>query len=438
VTLPVAICAPSGRDGPVLAHILDSASIKCATLCSDELIAGIAGSDFMAVIMTEEALLDMSSESLEHALSNQPVWSDLHFVVLISRGEPSPRLTRMLGLLGNATRRVRPVHPSDLVASVRLAIRARNRQLETCRHIERQTQAEEKLRQLAETLEAQVADRTATLAAYADRLVNEVSERIQTQERMSQMQAELIHVSRLSAMGTMASTLAHELNQPLGAVSNYVSGSLRMLRAGASGKDPHILDALESAVENAQRAGEIVRRLRELVSRGEVDRREESLSKLIDEALVIAMVDANVLNVTCTLDLDPTADTVLVDKVQVQQVLINLIRNAVDAMRSVAERKIRITSRCLDERMVEVELADTGPGLSSEAFASLFSPFSTTKYEGLGLGLSICRTIVESHQGTIVGENISSGGAVFRFTLPAGGNAKKGSALRSKAKTASG
>jgi C4-dicarboxylate-specific signal transduction histidine kinase len=381
-------------------------------------VAGIGTCRFMVILMTEEALLQISSSRLQQALSAQPVWSDLHFIVLTSRGEPLPRMAELYRSLGNASRCIRPVHPADLVAMLRLAIRARKRQFETRRHLQEQVRAEQKLRQLADTLEEQVAERTLKLAANAERLALEIRERVEIQERMSQMQAELIHVSRLSAMGTMASTLAHELNQPLAAVSNYVGGSIRLLRSSSSAIAPEIFESLEAASGNALRAGEIVRRLRELVSRGEVTRREESLPALINEALVIAMVDATELDVACTLALDPAAETVIVDKVQVQQVLINLIRNAVEAMRSVAPRAITISSRLAGD-MVEVSVADTGPGLSAETLVTLFSPFFTTKDEGLGIGLSISRTIIESHRGSIKGENGETQGAVFRFTLPA-------------------
>lgn len=396
----------------MLLHILTSANIDCVVIEAGSLVDGIKTSSFQAVVLTEEALRDIPGPALHQALAKQPIWSDIHFIVLTSKGEPLPRVTRLMRMLGDASRCERPVHPADLVAMVRIAIRARRRQYQTRQYLEERQRAEAQIRDLADSLEAQVAERTAALAA-------EIRERVEAQERMMQMQTELIHVSRLSAMGTMASTLAHELNQPLAAVSNYVSGSIRLLRAGNSVVPTDILEALESAKGNANRAGEIVRRLRELVSRGEVARRPENLRSLIDEALVIAMVDASELGITAAVELEPGTESVVVDKIQIQQVLINLIRNAVDAMHSSSRREVVLSSRKMNSKMTEISVADSGPGLRPEVLETLFSPFVTTKTGGLGIGLSISRTIVESHTGTISGGNRDCGGAVFRFTIPA-------------------
>lgn len=396
----------------MLSHILTSANIDCIVIEAGSLVDGINASGFLAVVLTEEALREVSGPALQQALAMQPIWSDLHFIVLTSKGEPLPRVTQLLHMLGDASRCERPVHPADLVALVRIAIRARRRQFQTRQYLQERQRAEEQMRDLADSLEAQVAERTAALAA-------EIRERMGAQERMVQMQTELIHVSRLSAMGTMASTLAHELNQPLAAVSNYVSGSIRMLRASNSAVPTHIFEALESATGNANRAGEIVRRLRELVSRGEVTRRPEDLRALIEETLVIAMVDASELGITATVELEPGTERVVVDKIQIQQVLINLIRNAVDAMHSSSRRGIVLSSRKTNGKMTEISVADSGPGLRPDILETLFSPFVTTKAGGLGIGLSISRTIVESHTGSIAGENRDCGGAVFRFTVPA-------------------
>ncbi|HKR24903.1 MAG TPA: ATP-binding protein, partial [Allosphingosinicella sp.] len=238
------------------------------------------------------------------------------------------------------------------------------------------------------------------------------------EEKVRTLQAQLIHLARRSAMGTMAATLAHELNQPLTALSNFISGSKRIAQKPDAPREV-LVQALDGAEAAALRAGEILRRLRELVSHGKVSVQAEHLPQLIDEACVLAFVDENALGVRHHLDLDPEAQWIRADRIQIQQVLINLVRNAVEAMTGEAEREVVISTR-LDRNMVEVAVADTGAGIPPEHLASLFSEFMTTKRGGMGLGLPISRTIVEAHGGKLWAENRAEGGAVFRFTLPRG------------------
>jgi two-component system sensor kinase FixL len=233
------------------------------------------------------------------------------------------------------------------------------------------------------------------------------------------MQAELIHVARLSAMGTMASTLAHELNQPLTALGNFINGARRIVgRMGV--EDPALGDALDAAESGALRAAEIVRRLRELVSRGTVSVMVEHLPRLIEDAAVLAFLDEDALGVRHRLNLDPAATWVRADRIQIQQVLINLVRNAVEAMEGTAGKEIVISTRAVGRDMVEIAVADRGTGLGGADVDSLFSQFMTTKSGGMGIGLPISRTIVEAHGGKIWGEERGEGGAIFRFTLPRG------------------
>ncbi len=246
--------------------------------------------------------------------------------------------------------------------------------------------------------------------------MSDLTERHRAEAELRRVQAELIHVSRLSAMGTMASTLAHELNQPLTALSNFISGTKRIAQKPDAPR-PVLIQALDGAEAAALRAGEILRRLRELVSHGKVTVQAEHLPQLIDEACVLAFVDENALGVRHRLELDPDAQWVRADRIQIQQVLINLVRNAVEAMTGDALREVVISTR-LDRAMVEVAVADTGAGISPEHLATLFSEFMTTKRGGMGLGLPISRTIVEAHGGKLWAENRPEGGAVFRFTLP--------------------
>jgi two-component system sensor kinase FixL len=246
----------------------------------------------------------------------------------------------------------------------------------------------------------------------------DLTERRHAQAEIQRMQAELIHVSRLSAMGAMASTLAHELNQPLTAVSGYIRGSRRLLESVNEPALAPVEGALQAAESGALRAGQIVRRLRELVARGNVTVRPEDLARLIDEASELAFVDEHLHGVSHRILLDPEACWVQADRIQVQQVLINLIRNAVQALIDQPRRDILITTRRAGHWLVELAVIDTGPGVAPERMENLFTPFNSSKPDGLGIGLSICRTIVEAHGGRIWAENLPGGGAAFRFTLP--------------------
>ena len=247
--------------------------------------------------------------------------------------------------------------------------------------------------------------------------VRDLTERQQTETRLQELQSELVHVSRLTALGEMASALAHELNQPLSAIGNYLMGSRKLLER----KDvPHarIAEAVDKAAKESLRAGEIIRRLRDFVSRGETERRLESLPKLLEEASALALVGAKEHGIAVRFELSPEVDLTLVDKVQIQQVILNLIRNAVDAMSETERRELTICLAQEGSDMALVQVADTGPGIHSDVVGQLFQPFVTTKRTGMGVGLSICRTIVEAHGGRIWAEGNQSGGATFSFTVP--------------------
>ena len=235
---------------------------------------------------------------------------------------------------------------------------------------------------------------------------------------------------RLTAMGEMASALAHELNQPLSAIANYMKGSRRLLEGRSDEDSVVIRDAMEKAAEQSLRAGQIIRRLRDFVSRGESERRIESVKKLVEEASALALVGAKEQGVRVRFQIDAAHDLVLVDKVQIQQVLLNLIRNAMEAMEQSPRRELLIASRSHDGELVEVSVADSGPGIAPEIAAQLFQPFVTTKRYGMGVGLSISRSIVEGHGGQIAVEPNPGGGTVFRFTMPGVTNEDIGDAVR--------
>jgi two-component system sensor kinase FixL len=218
-------------------------------------------------------------------------------------------------------------------------------------------------------------------------------------------------------MGEMASTLAHELNQPLTAVASYLNGCRRLLDGTESLHNIMLRDAIDRAADQALRAGQIIRRLRQFVSRGESERNVENLPKLIEEASALALVGVKEAGVRVSFAFDPRIDFVVVDKIQIQQVILNLIRNAIEAMQETTLRELRISSIERPDDMVEVQVVDTGPGISPEIRAQLFQPFVTSKPHGMGVGLSISRTIVEAHGGKLWAEPNPGGGTIFRMTL---------------------
>jgi len=245
--------------------------------------------------------------------------------------------------------------------------------------------------------------------------VRDLTDREEREARVEQLQAEVVHISRLSAMGEMASALAHELNQPLSAIANYLNGAKRLLERNET-TDPRALEAVEKAVGQALRAGDIIRRLRDFLSRGEGERGVESLSKLVHEACGLALLGAKESGVDVRYDLDPHLDRVLVDRIQIQQVLVNLVRNALESMHG-SERRQLLVSTLIEDDMALVSVADTGAGLDASIAERLFQPFVTSKPHGMGVGLSISRTIVEAHGGRIWTEPNPGGGVIFKFTV---------------------
>ena len=248
--------------------------------------------------------------------------------------------------------------------------------------------------------------------------IRDLTERQQSEQRLQELQSELVHISRLTALGEMSSALAHELNQPLSAISNYLGGVQRVLKGQPDAVSRKVHDGVAKAVEQALRSGDIIRRLREFVARGETAQRVESVVKMVEESSALALVGARQLGVRVLFDLNRDADLVLVDKVQIQQVLLNLIRNAVEAMAGSERRILTLSSAPAGGDMVEIRVADTGSGISEEVAERLFQPFVTTKSQGMGVGLSICRTILEAQGGQIWAAPNPGGGTVFHLTVP--------------------
>jgi two-component system, LuxR family, sensor kinase FixL len=267
-------------------------------------------------------------------------------------------------------------------------------------------------------MELSVGDASQTGQRLFTGFVRDLTERQQTERRLHELQDGLLHVSRVRSMGQMAAALAHELNQPLTATANYVRAALRLLATPQPNLE-HIRQAMNHAVEQTLRSGEIIRRMRTFVTRGEVARQAENIAQLIEEASALALIGAKERGVKVLISMDPNLPAVSVDRVQIQQVLLNLIRNALEAMDNCPVRELAITASVQDDHVL-VNVADSGSGISPEVAARLFQPFVTTKTEGMGIGLSVCRTIIEAHGGVLwMGPN-SGGGCAFRFTLPMG------------------
>lgn len=253
---------------------------------------------------------------------------------------------------------------------------------------------------------------------YFTGFIRDLTERQRTEARLQELQSELVHMSRFTALGEMASTLAHEINQPLTAIANYLKGCRRILQRMVGPDVPMLEGAVSQAAEQALRAGQVIRHLREFVTRGESERHIEDLPKLVQEASALALVGAREKGVRVAFRLDPNAPLVLADRIQIQQVLLNLIRNAIEAMEEQARRELLVATQALPTGgLVEISVSDTGTGIESDVLKRLFQPFVTTKKHGMGVGLSICRTIVESHGGKIWIESELGKGTTFRFTL---------------------
>ncbi|MGI9245270.1 MAG: PAS domain-containing sensor histidine kinase [Steroidobacteraceae bacterium] len=248
--------------------------------------------------------------------------------------------------------------------------------------------------------------------------IHDITDRRQSEDEARQLQERLTHFSRLSTMGEMAAGLAHEINQPLSAITMYAQACQRFIRS-PNREDAEVLEALEQISAQALRAGEVIRRLRQFVKNREVKREPVDCGRLLDDLRTLAETDARLHNVRLRIDAQDDLPTVYADPIQLQQVVLNLVRNAIDAMAELPEsrREVVLSTRQHDNE-IEIVVADLGSGLAPEATQHLFNPFFTTKSAGTGLGLAISRSIVRAHGGRLWHTPNEGTGARFHFTLP--------------------
>lgn len=254
-----------------------------------------------------------------------------------------------------------------------------------------------------------------TTALYAELARAIATERHERDRRLAEMEAMLSHLSRVSDLGQVVTTLIHEVNQPLAAIGNYLSALQRLIAMG----DPEkVAVTINKTITQSERARDIVRRLRDFVAKREIDRQPESLALTVDDAIAVAQAASGRTGVEIDIALEPRAPWVIIDRLQIEQVLVNLIRNASEAMAASPRRQLSIRSRPAGDDKIELSIADTGPGLPAELRDRLFQPFVTTKATGMGVGLSICRFIIEAHGERLQVADNPGGGTIFRFTLP--------------------
>jgi len=251
------------------------------------------------------------------------------------------------------------------------------------------------------------------LALYERHAIAVAAERRERERRLNEMEAVLIHLSRVQELGQNVSTLIHEITQPLAAISMLAQASMRL----AKGSTDQLRETLEPLAEAAVNAMAVVVHLRAFIKNNQPDRRIQQIPEIVEDAIKMASL-ADISELAIDTRYQPAATRAFCDRVQIEQVVFNLVRNAVEATAGNAPCVLTIASELTPEGLIQISIADTGPGLPSTVRAKLFEPFITTKASGLGVGLSICRVIIEAHGGQLWAEDNHGGGTIFRFTLP--------------------
>jgi two-component system sensor kinase FixL len=258
-------------------------------------------------------------------------------------------------------------------------------------------------------------DGTATQVLGAS---TDITQRKETERELREQRAELAHVARISTMGELAASLAHELNQPLTAILSNAQAALRFMSAKAVDLD-EIREILQDIVKDNSRAGEVIRRMRALVKKEDLEFAPLDLANVVRDVVVLVNSDAILQNIKVELELGEHLPLVRGDRVQLQQVVLNLLLNAFDAMKDspANDREVRVRAERWDQNLIQVAVIDRGTGLTGDKLDKIFKPFYTTKGDGLGMGLSICRSIIEAHGGRLWAQNNGQRGATFYFTV---------------------
>lgn len=238
-------------------------------------------------------------------------------------------------------------------------------------------------------------------------------------QRLDELQFQLRHADRVGSMGEIATSIAHELNQPLTAAASLVGAVSLRLKKGECSECKDALPLLSDAIDEVRRASEIIHQMREFVQKRRTAKSLHNINKIVEDAGALAVIGAEADGVEVQWNLAPDAGDARMDRIQIQQVITNLIRNALDAMQRAPKRVLAISTK-RDVGMVEVSVADTGSGIDQKLQRNLFEPFVSSKDDGMGIGLSISKSIIDAHQGEIFATNRESGGCVFTFKLPAG------------------
>jgi two-component system, LuxR family, sensor kinase FixL len=273
-------------------------------------------------------------------------------------------------------------------------------------------------------LELSIGEAKTEKERYFIGFIRDLTERQDVEQRLHELQEELIHASRLSSLGEISSMIAHEANQPLSAAGTYLEVARELLASPDENLRARGTHALDQAGAQIRRVGDTVRRIREFAKKKTPELSLEDINRVIEEANAIAAVGSRDKSVRTTFDLSPSLPEVNADRIQIQQVVMNLVRNSIDAMTGWPKRDLILRTGLKEGNYVEVAVIDTGPGVSENVRSSLFTPFMSTKAQGTGLGLAICRTIIEAHGGNLWYEETPSGGATFKFTLPIKGKAE--------------
>ncbi|TYL96368.1 GHKL domain-containing protein [Bradyrhizobium rifense] len=288
------------------------------------------------------------------------------------------------------------------------------------RDLSLENHAEAESRHLNESLERRVEQRTIELAAAHKKLTAQKLKREQSDLRLRKLRDEMFRMARFTAAGQMAALITHELSQPLTAIVNSMNATKRLLNRTDRASLAIAQDVASEAAAEALRASEILRRHRQFVGTDEKERRTETLSLMIEEAGELALSSAAPPGANLKFELDARATHAFINRVQIQQVLVNLIRNALEAMADQEQREVTLATRVVGDGMIEVTVADVGPGISEDIARRLFEPFVSSKHNGMGLGLSISRLIIETHGGQLTAES-KAGGTSFHFTIPCDG-----------------